>query len=202
MQQSVLITAVRGPDGLPKDHISKLLLRWLRRCILFSAMDRRELLTPYETGGGSFTGPSIPPPQTIGEWGDDMQDLVTDYLRRVDEMPHHFQLHFMHAAEILGYKHPIPGTRLFWHKTYLRIVNDARLEPESEARMDWRLGDSREQWLAAEAVTARGPCNHERRRHRRPHAAGSRCRPARSRQRGGCRNARCFGGNGGDDGLK
>ena len=25
MQQSVLLTAIRGPDGLPKDHISKTL---------------------------------------------------------------------------------------------------------------------------------------------------------------------------------
>ena len=32
MQQSVLITSVRGPDGIRKDHVAKLLLRWLRRC--------------------------------------------------------------------------------------------------------------------------------------------------------------------------
>ena len=34
MQQSVLLTAIRGPDGLPKDHITKVLLRWYRRCVL------------------------------------------------------------------------------------------------------------------------------------------------------------------------
>jgi len=43
MQQSVLLTAVRGPDGLPKYHSSKYLLRWYRRCILLSAMDGRVL---------------------------------------------------------------------------------------------------------------------------------------------------------------
>jgi hypothetical protein len=160
MQQSVLITAVRGPDGLPKDHVAKLMLRWMRRCILYSAMDKRELLTPYDPGGGSFTGTSVAydsPKLDCGFWQPAMDDVVSDYLRCVDEIPHHFQLHFMHAAEILGYKYPGEETRLWWNRTYRRIVNDAHLEPESEARMDFRLGDNREQWLASEEVTAANP---------------------------------------------
>ena len=40
MQQSVLIAAVRGPDGIAKNHVAKLLLRWYRRCILKSAFDQ------------------------------------------------------------------------------------------------------------------------------------------------------------------
>ena len=59
MQQSVLITSVRGPDGIRKDHVAKLLLRWLRRCFLVSAFDGRALTDPVEQGGGSFTGPSL-----------------------------------------------------------------------------------------------------------------------------------------------
>jgi hypothetical protein len=160
MQQSVLIAAVRGPDGIRKDHVAKLLLRWMRRCVLYSAMDRRVLMNPYDLGGGSFTGPSIDyrsPDLDRGYWQEAMQNLVNDYLRAVDELPHHFQLHFMHAAEILGYKHPNGEIGEWWDRTYRRIANDAHLEPESEKRMDWRLGDNREQWLAAEEVTAASP---------------------------------------------
>ena len=59
MQQTVLLTAIRGPDGLPKYGPTKQLLRWYRRCILLSAMDQRVLTDPLQSGGGSFTGPSI-----------------------------------------------------------------------------------------------------------------------------------------------
>jgi hypothetical protein len=52
MQQSVLIAAVRGPDGIEKDHPVKVLCRWLRRSFLISAFERRALIDPYEPGGG------------------------------------------------------------------------------------------------------------------------------------------------------
>lgn len=59
MQQTVLLTAVRGPDGLPKYHATKWLLRWYRRCTLLSALDGRVLSDPIERNAGSFTGPTI-----------------------------------------------------------------------------------------------------------------------------------------------
>ncbi len=59
MQQTVLLTAVRGPDGIAKYHPSKFLLRWFRRCMLLSAMDGKALTNPYDNNGGSFTGPSF-----------------------------------------------------------------------------------------------------------------------------------------------
>lgn len=174
MQQSVLFTAVRGPDGLPKYHPSKYLLRWYRRCLLLSAMDGRTLHDPVEPNGGSFTGPSVEgypshndahhyraiasirtgrEDAASNEWRDTweeaMDDWVDAYLQSLDEIPHHFQLHFMHGAEILGYKHPgLMKARPWWHKTYLRLVWDMHLRPESEEDLDDRLGDSRERWLA------------------------------------------------------
>lgn len=168
MQQSVLIAAVRGPDGVRKDHVAKLLLRWLRRCFLISAFDGRALANPWEGGGGSFTGPSVrnpwrdtglPPenPLFAGVNTYEMTGLVKDYLRTVDELPHHFQLHFMHAAEILGYKHPDREIRRWWNATYLTLVNDMHLFPESEELMDRRLGDVEAQWREREEVVARGP---------------------------------------------
>lgn len=146
MQQSVLITAVRGPDGLYKNHIAKLINRFLRRSFLKVAFTGETILDPYTPGGGSFTGP----------WPAHMQasEVVDDYLHHTDEIPHHYHLHIVHAAEILGYKHPDLDVRGFWEEAYRRFVNDMHLSPETEERMDWRLGDQESQWRAAEEVTA------------------------------------------------
>lgn len=147
MQQTVLLTAVRGPDGLPKYHPTKYVLRWYRRCILLSALDGVVLQNPNEANGGSFTGPSVSVPPGW-DWTEAMDRRVTEYLRALDEVPHHFQMHLMHAVEILGYKHPDEQVRSWWHQVYLRLVHDMHLWPETEEQLDQRLGDSREGWLA------------------------------------------------------
>lgn len=148
MQQSVLLAAVRGPDGTPKyGGGAKMLLRWYRRCILLSAMDGRVLTDPIERNGGSFTGPSLDGADDQDDWEERMQVHVYAYIRELDALPHHYQLHFMHAVQIVGYKHPDPRIALFWKALYLRLVNDLHLHPESEQEMDARLGDSRSGWL-------------------------------------------------------
>lgn len=158
MQQSVLLSAIRGPDGHGKYNKAKMLLRWYRRCILISAMDGKVLTNPWEEGGGSFTGPSVkqrvvfhPTDEKdyhiMNKLGADMQPIISEYIRASDELPHHFQTHFMHAIQIVGYKHPDLYIREFWLQVYRRIVNNLHLHPETEKEMDLRLGDNREQWL-------------------------------------------------------
>lgn len=147
MQQSVLLSAIRGPDGIAKFHACKRLLKWYRRCVLLSAFDGRALQTPWEPGGGSFTGPSCPPPEKrTHSWQVCMEEVADDYIRSQDELPHHFQAHFMHAAQILGYKHPNGEIRDWWLKVYVRIVHTLHLFPEMEKEMDQRLGDNEGQW--------------------------------------------------------
>lgn len=150
MQQTVLMTAVRGPDGIAKYGPVKLLLRWYRRCVLLSAMDRSVIDHPGAYGGGSFTGPSLDGIQwlqNIEPWEKGMHQLVDEYLQAVDALPHHFQMHFLHAAEIVGYKHSDMRIRAWWHRVYVRLVHDLHLWPETEDEMDRRLGDDREAWL-------------------------------------------------------
>lgn len=151
MQQTVLLTAIRGPDGVGKYHPSKYMLRWYRRCVLLGALDQNVFDNPADPRGGSFTGPSYESPARDDgvpeqHWAVPMQRVFSDYLRSLDELPHHFQLHFMHAAEIIGYKHPDPVIRQWWHYVYLELVRDMHLAPESEADLDYRLGDSERQW--------------------------------------------------------
>ena len=135
MQQSVLITATRGPDTLPKMHPAKYLCRWLRRAYLYSAFDKVALWDPRDPRGGNFTGPIGSP-----------DDALRAYLDDVDSVPHHFHMHLVHAAEILGYKHPDKSIRDWWLKAYHILCGDLHLGPETEADMDCRLGDIEHQW--------------------------------------------------------
>lgn len=147
MQQTVLLTAIRGPDGIAKYAGVKMLLRWYRRCVLLSAMDGKVLDNPYDNNGGSFTGPSIDDAPGSKIWEPYMDLHVDNYLREIDAMPHHFHLHLMHAAEILGYKHCDGRIRAWWRSVYERFANDMHLHPETVDELDGRLGDTREGWL-------------------------------------------------------
>lgn len=146
MQQTVLIAAVRGPDGMAKEHPVKTLLRWYRRCVLISAFDGKVLKTPYEPGGGSFTGPL-----DLTKDGH-IDQYVGLYLKHLDTLPIHAHFHLLHAAEIVGYKHPDDDVKEFWRTFYVTAVNALHLHPESEEEMDRRLADNREQWLEREVV--------------------------------------------------
>lgn len=151
MQQSVLLTAVRGPDGLPKYHDVKYILRWYRRCILLSSFMGEVIDNPIVSDGGSFLGPSVELDPRIGTgpevWWLPMDERATSYVRSLDQVPLHFHLHLMHSAEIVGYKHPVPWTRKWWASFYLRLTHDMHLWPETEEQLDRRLGDTRAGWL-------------------------------------------------------
>lgn len=149
MQQTVLLTAVRGPDGVGKYHPSKYMLRWLRRCFLICALEGIPLTTPYDPRGGSFTGPSYDTIDPTHDWYAPMDKIFGTYLKSLDELPHHFQLHFMHAAEIIGYKHPDMKIRAWWHDVYFELARDMHLHPESEEELDRRLGDDESLWRAS-----------------------------------------------------
>jgi hypothetical protein len=148
-----------------------MLLRWYRRCILLSALDQRVLTDPVEKNGGSFTGPSVTEAELRREcdghalqhcddgcppwWIAAMDGHVDEYLRVQDALPFHFQMHLMHAVEILGYKHPDHWTRTWWNGVYVRLVNSLHLHPESLDEMNDRLGDDRSGWLRrADPATA------------------------------------------------
>lgn len=156
MQQTVLLENTRGPDTIAKYHPSKFLLRWYRRCILISALDGEIISNPYDPRGGSFTGPAYQNRNVPHDWRPKMDLLVDSYLQTIDELPHHFALHFMHAVQILGYKHPNELTREWWHSVYMRLVNDMHLKPESVHDLNERLGDSRSDWIKhADKATVR-----------------------------------------------
>lgn len=161
MQQGTLLTAIRGPDGVPKFHKCKPVIRWYRRCVLRSAFDGAEFRNPLAPGGGSFCGPvkddfDTGPAARI--WQVQIQFCADDYMEARDELPHHFQMHFMHAAEIVGYKHPDQAIRDWWATLYVRMAHAMHVWPESVFEMDKRLGDDIEQWLDRADVSETRGC--------------------------------------------
>lgn len=149
MQQTVLIGAIRAPDNSPKYSPTKMLLRWYRRCVVRLALEGGAVITnPYDSRGGSFTGPTFTYCGVVTEdWERALDPFLDDFFATTDSIPIHFFTHFMHGVEILGYKHPDPRIRNWWHEFYIRMVHMLHLFPEPEEALDRRLGDSKQQWL-------------------------------------------------------
>ncbi len=152
MQQSSILSAIRGADGVDKNHNSKTLVKFLRRSVLISAFDGHALNDPVHEGGGSFTGPSV----TLAEcavancWESPMMAVLTAFLKSQDNLPLHYWLHIIHAVEVIGYKHPDSRVRQFWHMSYHRMCHDMHMHVETLAELDTRLNDNGEQWKADE----------------------------------------------------
>lgn len=143
MQQSVLLAAIRAPDNLSKNHPAKKLMRWYRRCILTCAFCKKVHKTPNEFCEGSFTGPLT-----------HVDALAKEYLVNVDEIPHHFHLHLLHAAQIIGVHCPTEDVASWWLNFYVNGVNDMHLHVETANELDLRLSDSPKEWRKREAFPA------------------------------------------------
>jgi hypothetical protein len=169
MQQSTMLSGIRGCDGLPKGHKAKRVVRFFRRVIIVSAFEGEALTNPFLPGGGDFTGPlaeirqySEPTPNFWIAVFDDaseynfkseydarcgtLQKVADDFIRSRDELHQHYYEHMMHAFEIVGYKHFDEGVRDYFLALYIRMVRAKHLYPESEAQLDERLGDDPTGW--------------------------------------------------------
>ena len=126
-QQGVLICACRGVDGFPKEHPSKPLTRAYRQTLLMCAdMDAT-------SKGESFMSANPLDPELVHNF--------MDY--QLDSYPMHWLLHFTHAVEIIGCKHPDPQTQIYWISLYFMITKALHMHPETKEEMDDRLQDKR-----------------------------------------------------------
>lgn len=116
--QSVLMSGLRGCDIARKDDHSKFMTRALRPVICNNA-----------DSSNTFMGGTIPP-----------SEKITQFLWDMDSYPTHFIAHLMHAAEIVGFKHPDPELKKWWLGFYHDIVKGLHLNPETEDQLDVRLG--------------------------------------------------------------
>lgn len=118
--QSVLFTALRGPDERRDPHI-KMANRWVRSKLLNDA----DPANPFIVKLGDR------PPS----------EIINDLLTALEYTQVHYFTHLMHAFEIIGYHHPDGETRTEAGWVYVAMANNWHLPPESQSTMDRRLSD-------------------------------------------------------------
>jgi hypothetical protein len=138
-QQSVMLLASRGPDGVGKYHPCKAVVRAYRGTVLVAAKYGR----PLDWGEKADTFMSLERFANDAVWRQD----VDAFLDAHDELPKHYLAHLMHGAQIVGFKHPDDRFRSRWSGFYHQLVDVFHLNPETEEEMDERLGDwNRDHW--------------------------------------------------------
>src|SRR5690349_12516011 len=121
-QQSVLVLACRGPDGIAKFHPTKEIVARYRATVLKAAYLGRAMRID-EGDDTTF--------MTLRHFSDDesWMLLTRDFFDHVDSLPHHYYMHLMHGAQIIGYKHPIELFCNRWGLFYQRCCHDLHLYP-------------------------------------------------------------------------
>lgn len=141
-QQTVLLLACRGPDGVNKDHPTKNIIRRYRGSILKQARTGRA--ATLDDTGNNFIDMSGFAIHRV--WASYMQS----FFDHVDSIPHHCYLHLAHGAEILAYRHPELLFRQNWWMFYTACCDNLHMHPETLEQLDERLNDwNREDWDVA-----------------------------------------------------
>lgn len=122
--QTVVITGIRGCDGLTKYDASKHVSRAIRRVSLKNA-DRTTTYMQHDAQA-------------------ELHEAVEKFVEDLDRYPVHYVLHVAHACEIIGYKHLDRNIAAMFLRAYSEIVQAMHMNPEEEASLDVRLADNRE----------------------------------------------------------
>ena len=120
-QQTVLLSSLRGCDGVQKEDPSKQLVRGLRAVLLHSASTRDQEATFMKPVG--------------------FDEACGIFLNNLDHYPVHWLMHFSHAVEIVAYKHPDCHVAETWWEIYRDLCLALHVGVESEDRCDERLRD-------------------------------------------------------------
>lgn len=123
--QALIATAMRGPDGVEKVNSAKNIIRFMRGSVMKPA--------------------GIMPPDRVDsfmrmDWGT-LPSAIKVFWSDHDEYPHHFIMHLVHCAQVIGYKHKSAAQRFIWNKFYLDACDSFHMRPETEKQMDKRLND-------------------------------------------------------------
>lgn len=135
--QGVLLAAIRGCDGRPKESYEKVVVRELRGLVL-NAFDPRELkhLRGFMV--------SYPHPEA--------DQCFKKFLREeVESLPVHYALHLCHAIEVIAYCHPEHNVSTTYTFRYKLFCQKFHMQPESALQMKERLTEDR---IAAQTVEA------------------------------------------------
>jgi hypothetical protein len=137
--QGVLVSAVRGCDTAQRHDNSKVLQRVYRSEILQSHEDDLSKCKSFILAADI--------PTTV--------ELMAKYLDDSDHMPIHYVMHFLHAAEILGYFLPDLERRGMWRSFYEVACGKYHLNPETQEALVARLTKEEEEFHKAQSVEVR-----------------------------------------------
>jgi hypothetical protein len=126
--QGVLLSAIRGCDTVQRHDHSKILARIYRAEIL-----QTHAGDPAKSKSFIMWADI---PTTVGH--------MEKFLNDCDHLPQHYVMHFLHAAEILGYGHPDPERRDMWGSFYQVACRKYHLRPETYAELIDRLEEKDE----------------------------------------------------------
>jgi hypothetical protein len=148
--QGVLVSAIRGCDTVQRHDNSKVLARIYRSEILRSHSGDAKKSKSFILAANI--------PTTV--------DYMQKFLNDNDHLPQHYVMHFLHAAEILGYYHPDPERRDMWNSFYLVACRKYHLRPEPAVELIDRLEKDEETFHKAQdtKVTAHVFEDNEKRR--------------------------------------
>lgn len=135
-QQGVLTLALRGPDGVTKEAGCKPLIRSLRGCVMNSAQNGR----PLEVGERLVEGDDFMRMDLMSNWAD-WSTTCKRFFKDIDTYNIHFYQHLIHAAMILGYRHPNEEVGRMWDWFYKKACGKLHMRPETPQDMDFRLRD-------------------------------------------------------------
>lgn len=163
--------SLRGPDGAPKECVAKELTRAMRAVLLrgahfkghdefmgdHSGLPRPALINRiYKRFDGA--GREVDPVNSVN-------DVIEIFAESHDEYPHHWTMHLVHAAEIVGYLHPKYEVRQFWERFYLRMVRAFHMHPETLPQMLDRLRERDSPWKGMDMspcpTCSHSMCNHD-----------------------------------------
>lgn len=121
-EQGTLLGGMRGCDIEPKESRIKEYTRYMRYCCLVP-FDPREVDTP-----GAYINKYVP------------EGIKFSWF---DDMPTHFTMHFLQAAQVLGFRHPNDDIGRYWFDVYCLLVKGAHLRIESIPWFEMRMNEDR-----------------------------------------------------------
>ena len=133
--QGVLLTAIRGCDTAPKDDPSKLFTRCYRNMVL-----------NCHCGDPQKSVSFIEEVST-----EKLYERFHAFRKNLDHYPHHYNMHLIHAIEIVGYKHPVFCHREIWKEFYFRLCRGLHVTPETEGMLDSRLNAEEEHFKVSQS---------------------------------------------------
>lgn len=119
-QQTVLLTALRGPDAGAIPAL-KIVTRWIRSIVVKNAAPKERFMRETEWK----------PIKTI------IAENTSDFAM----LSVHYFMHLMHGLEIIGHHHPDLTTRAKAKSGYFDMCEYMHVHPETKEELDNRLED-------------------------------------------------------------